>query len=151
MALLSKATPEVETGLKTDKIALYQTVDSAPSEVRSRDCSVSTLQATNFTEVAKSSSDRSATQCSGQPVTEIHEHNFKYAHTEVIGVWNHIEKSKSSTWREAEAAKRILVSNVDHLGGKSVTVSSDNKNVESVLQASSSKDGLQSVALKVNR
>ena len=151
MAFLSKASPEVETGVKAQKTALYQTVDSAPSEVSSQDCSVSTSRATNFTEVAKSSSDRSATQCSGQPVTEIREHNLKYAHTEVIGVWNHIEKSKSSTWREAEAAKRILASNVDQLRGKSVRVFSDNKNVESVLQAGSSKDDLQSVALEVNR
>ena len=69
---------------------------------------------------------------------------------EVIGVWSCIEKKKSSTWREAETVKRVLVSNVDTLRGKRVKVFSDNKNVQSVLQAGSSKEELQEIASDVH-
>lgn len=48
-ALLSKISPEVETGLKAEKIALYQNVESTSTEVRSRDRSVSTSVAKTFT------------------------------------------------------------------------------------------------------
>ena len=68
---------------------------------------------------------------------------------EVIGVWSCIEKKKSSTWREAETVKRVIVSNVDTLRGKRVKVFSDNKNVQSVLQAGSSKEELQEIASDV--
>ena len=69
---------------------------------------------------------------------------------EVVGVWNDFESSKSLTWREAEAVKRAVVSSVDQLRGKRVKVFSDNKNVQSVLEAGSSKEDLQEIASEVN-
>ena len=50
---------------------------------------------------------------------------------DVIGVGNKIERSKSSTWKEAEAVKRVLIGSDDQLRGKRVKVFSDNKNVQS--------------------
>ena len=69
---------------------------------------------------------------------------------EVIGVWNAQERAKSSTWRETEAVRRVLLSNVNQLRGKNVKFFSDNKNVQSVLEAGSTKEDLQIIATEVN-
>ena len=37
---------------------------------------------------------------------------------EIIGTWSLTESKKSSTWRKAEAVKRILFSNIQSLGNK---------------------------------
>ena len=68
----------------------------------------------------------------------------------VVGVWNPAEKLKSSTWREAEAVKRVLNSNVSLLRNKKVKILSDNKNVSSVLQIGSRKSDLQAIALDMH-
>lgn len=70
--------------------------------------------------------------------------------SEVIGTWNDSEKGKSSTWREAEAVKRVIFSNAGYLKGKKVKVFTDNKNICTVLQAGSSKGDLQAIAVSVN-
>ena len=57
----------------------------------------------------------------------------------VVGDWSCQEKIKSSTWREVEAVKRVLISNVGILRNKRVKVLSDNKNVTSILQIGSRK------------
>ena len=69
---------------------------------------------------------------------------------EVTGTWSKTEASKSSTWREAEAVKRVLVSNAALLQGKKLKVFSDNKNVKSILSKGSRKGDLQTIALNVN-
>ncbi|MEW8545049.1 MAG: reverse transcriptase domain-containing protein [Candidatus Thiodiazotropha sp.] len=68
----------------------------------------------------------------------------------VVGSWNKQEKAKSSTWREVEAVRRVLQSNVKMLRNKSIKVLSDNKNVGSVLQIGSRKSDLQVLALDVH-
>ena len=68
----------------------------------------------------------------------------------VVGVWNSAEKLKSSTWREAEAEKRVLNSNVSLLRKKKVKILSDNKNVSSVLQIGNRKSDLQTIALDMH-
>ena len=65
---------------------------------------------------------------------------------EVLGSWNNEEKGKSSTWREAEAVRRVLKSSLDQIRGRNVKVYSDNKNVQSVLNVGSRKEDLQNVA-----
>ena len=68
----------------------------------------------------------------------------------VVGAWNPTEKLKSSTWRETEAVKRVLSSNIDLLRNKKVKILSDNKNVMSVLQIGSRKSELQELALDMH-
>ena len=70
--------------------------------------------------------------------------------TEVFGAWNHVEKLSSSTYREAEAVRRVLNSHVNILQGKKVKWFSDNKNVKNVLRSGSSKSDLQEIALDIH-
>ena len=57
---------------------------------------------------------------------------------------------KSSTWREVEAVKPVLISNVGNLRNKRIKVLSDNKNVTSILQIGSRKPELQRQALDMH-
>ena len=70
--------------------------------------------------------------------------------SEITGSWSRSERLKSSTWREVEAARRVMFFNAGLLERKKVKVYSDNKNVKSILLKGSSKSDLQSIALKVN-
>ena len=74
----------------------------------------------------------------------------KHSKHEVYGAWTMLERSKSSTWREAEDVKMVVVSSVEKLRGKRVKVFSDNKNVQSVLEVGITKEELQSIASEVN-
>lgn len=64
----------------------------------------------------------------------------------VFGDWDDIERSRSSTWRESETVRRLIYSNINILQNKKIKIFSDNKNVESVLQAGSGKEDLQKIA-----
>ena len=64
----------------------------------------------------------------------------KHSKHEVYGAWTMLERSKSPTWREAEAVKRVMVRSVEKLRGKRVKVFSDNKSVQSVLGMGSTKE-----------
>lgn len=68
---------------------------------------------------------------------------------EVVGSWSKQEMLKSSTWREAEAIRRILVSNLAVFEGKKLKIYSDNKNVKTVLRSGSTKVDLQTIALQI--
>ena len=57
---------------------------------------------------------------------------------------------KSSTWREVEAVKPVLISNVGYLSNKRIKVLSDNKNGPSILQICSRKPELQRQALDMH-
>ena len=70
-----------------------------------------------------------------------------FGNSVVVGDWNCQEKSKSSTWREVEAVKRVFSSNVESLRNKRVKILSDNRNVSSILQIGSRKSDLQRQAL----
>ena len=69
---------------------------------------------------------------------------------EIIGSWSKSEASRSSTWREAEAVRRVLVSKAAAFKGKKLKVFSDNMNVKSILSKGSRKPDLQRIALNVN-
>ena len=59
--------------------------------------------------------------------------NKRLFDSEVVGSWTDSESSKSSTWRETEAVRRVIKSNADTLANKNVKVYSDNKNTTSVI------------------
>lgn len=71
--------------------------------------------------------------------------------TEVLGAWDPSERLTSSTYRETEAVRRVLNSNIDVLQGKKVKWFSDNKNVKSVLKSGSRKSDLQEIAVSVHQ
>ena len=70
--------------------------------------------------------------------------------SEVTGSWSRLEQFKSSTWREVEAVRRVMLFNAGLIERKKIKVYSDNKNVKSILMKGSKKPDLQSLALKVN-
>jgi len=53
--------------------------------------------------------------------------------SEVVGSWSDSERLKSSTWRETEAIRRVIHSNVEKVRGKQIQVYSDNKNTTSII------------------
>ena len=61
------------------------------------------------------------------------------------------EKSSSPTYRETEAIRRVLNSNIEGLKGKKVKWFSDNKNVKAILKSGSSKADLQAIALSIQQ
>ena len=88
-----------------------------------------------------------------EKVLKAHENMSQYKFiegSEVTGSWSQIERLKSSTWREVEAVRRVMLYNAGLLEGKKVNVYSDNKNVKSVLLKGSAKAELQNLALRVN-
>ena len=65
------------------------------------------------------------------------------------GQWSLEESSMSSTWKELEAVKRILLSLKEILKGKSVKWYSDSQNVVSIVKKGSSKPVLHQLALDI--
>ena len=63
--------------------------------------------------------------------------------TSVYGNWDFDETRHSSTWRELEAVRRVLYSNIDKMEGQSVMVVSDNKNVKNILEVGSKKSYIE--------
>ncbi|CAC5392191.1 unnamed protein product [Mytilus coruscus] len=68
---------------------------------------------------------------------------FNIAH----GMWSECESTKSSTWKELNAIKHILLSMVDILKDKRIKWFSDNQNVLSIVAKGSMKPDLQDIAL----
>lgn len=68
----------------------------------------------------------------------------------VLGSWNESERSFSSTWRELEAAKRVLYTVGDQVRGQNVKVVMDNKNACSIVNVGSNKPDLQIIARDLN-
>ena len=56
-----------------------------------------------------------------------------FGESEVVGSWSDSETLKSSTWRETEAVRRVVQSNVDVLRNKRIKIYLDNKNTTSVI------------------
>ena len=54
-----------------------------------------------------------------------------------------LERNKFSTWREAEAVRRVMVSSVEEFRVKRLKVFSGNKIFQSVLEVESTKEELQ--------
>lgn len=67
-------------------------------------------------------------------------------HKFVLGSWDSSEQNKSSTWRELEAAKRVLFSVGDELKGQDVKLCMDNKNACSIANVGSRRPDLQKTA-----
>ena len=74
----------------------------------------------------------------------------RVSNNEVFGVWSGFVREMSPTWREAEAVKRVIQSNIVIIKGKKVNAYWDNKNVQSVLKIGSRKETLQNITMEVN-
>ena len=66
-----------------------------------------------------------------------------------VGSWSEEEMSKSSTFRELRATRRVLESLAPHLRGSEVLHRTDNKNTEIILSVGSRKADLHSEALNI--
>ena len=64
----------------------------------------------------------------------------------LVGNWSETEQSLSSTWRELEAAHKMIESSVHVLKNHTVTLKTDNKNVSSIVKNGSKKHNLQMLA-----
>ncbi|KAK3107400.1 hypothetical protein FSP39_013730 [Pinctada imbricata] len=67
----------------------------------------------------------------------------------VYGNWEISEVEKSSTWRELEAVRKVLFSNLNMVQGQSLQVISDNKNVKHILEVGSKKAKLNDICLDI--
>ena len=65
------------------------------------------------------------------------------------GLWAENEKSMSSTWKELEAVRRILVSLLSFLKGKHIKWFTDNQNVVSIVNKGSMKSKLQEISYNI--
>jgi ribonuclease HI len=64
-------------------------------------------------------------------------------------MWNDIEKSKSSTWRELTAVNLTLRSCIHELKNKTIKLYTDNQNVVKIIKAGSMKLDLHELALDI--
>ncbi|KAK3084634.1 hypothetical protein FSP39_016613 [Pinctada imbricata] len=69
--------------------------------------------------------------------------------TTVYGNWDYNETHNSSTWRELEAVRRVMYSNLDKIERQSLQVVSDNKNVKHILEVGSKKEILNDICLDI--
>jgi hypothetical protein len=67
----------------------------------------------------------------------------------VVGTWDSVEAQRSSTWRELEAAKRVLYSVKGTVHEQNVKLVMDSKNACSIVHKGSKKPDLQNIALDV--
>ncbi|XP_063416326.1 uncharacterized protein LOC134697972 [Mytilus trossulus] len=70
---------------------------------------------------------------------------FNIAH----GMWSECEASKSSTWKELNAVKNILLSMINVLKDKRFKWFSDNQNVVTIVEKGSMKPELQDIAMYI--
>ncbi|CAC5361374.1 unnamed protein product [Mytilus coruscus] len=68
---------------------------------------------------------------------------FNIAH----GMWSECEASKSSTWKELNAVRNILLSMINVLKDKRIKWFSDNQNVVTIVEKGSMKPELQDIAM----
>ena len=73
----------------------------------------------------------------------------QHANKLVHGSWSPEECTKSSTWREIEAVRRVLEEIAPLLAGLCVKWCSDNQNLVRILQAGSKKEHLQDQAVAI--
>ena len=70
--------------------------------------------------------------------------------SEIYGSWTGEESLKSSTWRELEAVRRVILSNLKLLRNSHIKIFSDNQNVKRILHAGSRVGELQRLSVSVN-
>ena len=68
----------------------------------------------------------------------------------VHGTWEESEVGKSSTWRELEAVRRVLLSNLVLLCNKHITIRTDNQNITRILLSGSNVAELHKLCLNVH-
>ena len=68
----------------------------------------------------------------------------------VTGSWSESEKRSSSTWREIEAVNRLVESSVHILENRTLKLSTDNKNVTSIIKNGSRKTDFQTIACELH-
>ncbi|XP_033758108.1 uncharacterized protein LOC117340457 [Pecten maximus] len=76
---------------------------------------------------------------------------YEHGDCVVIGTWDSDERVRSSTWRELEAAKRVLFTTIDRVRGHNVRLFMDNKGACSIARVGSGKTHLQKVAMDMHR
>lgn len=69
---------------------------------------------------------------------------------EMYGGWSLSEQVESSTWRELEAIKRIILNFSNILKGKSIRVYTDNKNVTHIINIGSRKTVLHRTVIFIH-
>ena len=65
------------------------------------------------------------------------------------GMWEEIERSRSSTWRELVVVQRVLGSLLPFMHGKCIKWFTDNKNVVSIVEKGSMNNELQDTAIAI--
>jgi hypothetical protein len=68
----------------------------------------------------------------------------------MCGNWSIVETIRSSTWRELEAVKRMVKNRIDKIKGKSISIHTDNKNVDAIIGISSRKHTLQDINIETH-
>ena len=68
----------------------------------------------------------------------------------VTGAWSEYESGKSSTWRELESFRRVLLSNVKIVAGSQVLLYTDNKNLTYILSSGSTIDDLHELCMSIH-
>jgi hypothetical protein len=69
--------------------------------------------------------------------------------SETIGAWHKVESGESSTLREMEALRRVILSNEKSLSGKAVSWRTDSKNAAAIVKQGSTKLDLQKLAIEI--
>ena len=68
----------------------------------------------------------------------------------MFGNWSIVETMRSSTWRELEAINRMVKNSIDKIKGKSVSIHTDNKNVDTIIGIGSRKHTLQDINIEIH-
>ena len=68
----------------------------------------------------------------------------------MFGNWSIVETMRSSTWRELEAVKRMVKNRIDKIKGKSISIHTDNKNVDAIIGIGSRKHTLQDINIEIH-
>ncbi|XP_033729387.1 uncharacterized protein LOC117318520 [Pecten maximus] len=76
---------------------------------------------------------------------------YEHGDCVVIGTWDSDERVRSSTWKELEAAKRVLFTTIDRVKGHNVRLFMDNKGACTIARVGSGKTHLQKVAMDMHR
>ena len=70
--------------------------------------------------------------------------------SEIYGHWTNEEMYKSSTWRELEALRRVLINSTNKIKKSTVKFCTDNKNVKYILTTGSNVEILHKLSLEIH-
>ena len=90
------------------------------------------------------------TECTGYGVYLALEANEMINDSCMFGNWDTSEQGKSSTWRELESVNRMLKNSLSSIKCKTISLKTDNKNVETILSVGSRKCDLQDINIDIH-